>query len=219
MLKKLREIVKEHPFLKELSEDSEFINFDILNIYMYGSRVYGTHSEKSDYDYIMVTSTIITDGVTQFFKDNINVTIYNKHEFSKLIAEHEISILECIFLPNDMKYETIEFAFNLDRSKLREAISAKASNSWVKAKKKMTVEKDLDMYVGQKSLFHSLRILKFGTQLATIGKIKDYAEANWIWELIGDPNSLVETWEDFYLVWHRVYNMLKTEFKKVAPKV
>lgn len=226
MLKKLKEIVKDNPFLKELSEVSDFNNFDILNVYMYGSRVYGTHSEKSDYDYIMVTSSIITDGVTQFFKNNVNVTIYNQHEFAKLIIEHEISILECLFLPSDMKYETIDFEFKLDRNKLRESISAKASNSWVKAKKKMTVEKDLDMYVGQKSLFHSMRILNFGIQLAESGKIKYYDSGIWMWGAITATHknpltgtTLLETWEDYNTVWKRVYNLLKSDFKKVCPKV
>ena len=44
----------------------------------------------------------------------------------------------------------------------------------IKAKKKMIVEKDLDMRCGAKSLFPSIRIPMFAVQIAKHGKITQY---------------------------------------------
>ena len=99
-------------------------------------------------------------------------------------------------------------------SELRTTISEKASHSFVKAKKK--IDKEHDYYVGWKSLFHSLRILNFGIQVASKGKIYDYSAANPIWFEIRDAQRY--TWDYFKDKYQPVYNELATEFKKLAPK-
>lgn len=90
----------------------------------------------------------------------------------------------------------------------------KASHSFVKAKKK--IEKEKDYYIGWKSLFHSLRILTFGTQIAQMGKIENYGAANHIWfDILKDPHYEWAYYEDKY---KPIYNDLATTFRKVAPK-
>jgi len=185
---------------------SKYINI----VFPYGSRVYGTNSETSDYDYIIVSSI-------GYDPPKPNITYYSKKEFQDKINEHEISALECIFLPGEYYQEiSKQFTFELDLPKLRSSISSKASNSWVKAKKKFTIEKDKDIYIGKKSLFHSLRIIDFGIQIARYKKIVDYSCTNDIWFEIRDNPS--EDYNDYKTKYQPIYNSKMTEFRKLAPK-
>ena len=85
----------------------------------------------------------------------------------------------------------------------------------MKAKKKLIVEKDYDPYIGKKSLFHSLRIILFGIQIAQYGKIINYEEANIYYDIV--KSEIIE-WEYFKKKYQPIYNNLKTEFRKLAEK-
>ncbi|MGW8181205.1 MAG: hypothetical protein ACWGQW_20945, partial [bacterium] len=104
--------------------------------------------------------------------------------------------------------------FTLDLAKLRKSFSAKASNSWVKAKKKIEVHQEYRL--GRKSLFHCLRILEFGTQIAMRGRIVDYSAANLVWEKIQEQGF--ETWQEYKDYWQPIYNNARTAFRLLAPK-
>ena len=189
---------------------------DIWNAYPYGSRVYGNTTEHSDYDYIVVLGQLPNGTNDMTFGDNVNVVLHDINTFRQSLDDHSPSALECWFLPDDLKlkelYKPKDFKINL--SKLRDSFSAKASNSFVKAKKKFEVANEI--YIGKKSLFHSLRILKFGTMIATNGKIDDFSCMNQYWEdIYTDPTI---NWEDYKKKWQPIYNQFATEFRLVAPK-
>lgn len=189
---------------------------DILNIYPYGSRVYETTNTDSDFDYIIVSNATENPKV-QFEENNNNYTIYSSNEFQKQLLEHEISAMECIFLPNNLIIKNkISFDFKVNKHILRGSASKKASNSWVKCKKKLTVSKDYNPYVAKKSLYHSLRILIFAIQIAKFNKIVDYTEANDFYTKIFNKNS--NDWNDFKVTFQPIYNKLKSELKKHCPK-
>jgi predicted nucleotidyltransferase len=185
---------------------------DVLLI-PYGSRVYGTHKEDSDYDYMaIVPANRRANTGEEYVRNNVNIHIYNRYDFQKQLEQHKIHALEGYFMPGGLI--SGQFNLKLDVTKLRHELSAKASHSFVKAKKKIEVEKDY--YVGWKSLFHSLRILDFGLQMATKGKITDYGSANKFWFEIRDAQQY--NWEYFKQKYQPVYNELATEFRKAAPK-
>lgn len=190
-----------------------------LSIFLYGSRVYGTAKENSDKDFILIKE----DGEKEQYSHQMlfdvpyEWTVYSIADFQKLLDDHEISALECYFLPEEFRLkDNAIFSFTLDKAKLRHSLSKKSSNSWVKAKKKFEVEADRDIYVGKKSLFHSFRILDFGIQIATTGKISDYGSQNSLYKEIMRNTS--EIWEDYQFLYKEKYNQLSTLFKKVAPK-
>lgn len=164
----------------------------------YGSKVYHTTNPNSDIDWVYITEE-------KFDGDNV----YTHKEFQELLNNHNIMALECYFLtmfPKD------KFKFNLVLSKLRRSISATSSNSFVKAKKKINQG---DYYLGYKSLFHSLRILDFGYQIATTGTIYNYqSSSHHFWEIY---NSGETNWDYFKDKYQLVYNSLSTNFRKVAP--
>lgn len=188
----------------------------VLNIYLYGSRVYGTANNNSDYDYIVVVDNQNTLEKLALTKgENEDFSFYTKEQFQEQINLHEISVLECLFLPDDkVVKKTVDFPFTLELDKLRHAVSQKSSNSWVKAKKKFIVEEDYAPYIGQKSAWHSLRILDFGCQIAKSGKITNYQETNGLLPVILNLNS----WQDLDENLRAINRAKNTEFKKLAPK-
>ena len=209
-------------------------DYDLLSIFPYGSRVYGTNSDKSDYDYIAVfkDGTVKDDFSLEkyVFKDQIlstdnctdkfisyNIHTYNYSTFVKLIEKHKISALECIFLPKEkLLCDRKKFNFTLNITTLRSSISEKASHSWVKAKKKFEVEKDKNIYIAKKSLFHSFRIIDFGKQIAKNGQIADYSSMNNLWFDILNNES--EDWKDYFNLYKIKHNESLTEFREMAPK-
>ena len=106
--------------------------FDIaINIYHYGSYVYGTYVEGvSDKDYIIIVPD--TAKSEQFKYENIDYNIYTESEWINKMKNNDIECLECSFL--DKRYilkETKKFDLNVDKDLIRKNISSTASNSFV----------------------------------------------------------------------------------------
>lgn len=200
----------------EMFERGVIKSDDFLCVYPYGSKIYGCNLD-GDEDLVIIMNTEDKKHETQYSLGYRDMSFYAKNTFQEMLSNHDIVALECFFLSQDLKQKEIAtFNFELDLEKLRHSVSHVSSNSFVKAKKKLTVEKDFNPYIGRKSLFHSLRILMFGIQIAKFGKIIDYSEANYLWdEIINNPS---EKWEDYKIKYQPMYNQLKSEFKKIAPK-
>ena len=191
-------------------------------LFPYGSQVYGTASDKSDYDYLAVAlgraNTNIHTG-EEYRNGDTNIHLFTRNDWQHQLNDHKIHALESYFLPDHrLPDEDLacrkHFNFKLDLRKLRNELSEKASHSFVKAKKK--IEKEKDYYIGWKSLFHSLRILNFGHQIASQGKISDYGAANQYWfDILKNPQY---EWGYFEEKYKPIFNQLSTEFRKVAPK-
>ena len=189
-------------------------NDDIICIYQYGSRVYDNFHEYSDYDYIVITKNGY-ETLDQYSDKKININFFTDSKYQDKLDNHDVSALECFFLPEDKKLlETKKYKFILNVTKIRNNFSQKSSNSFVKAKKKMTIEKDYDLNIGRKSLFHSFRIIMFGIQICKHGKILDYTEANSLYREI----FIIYNWSELFATFKKRYNALCSEFRKIAPK-
>lgn len=187
---------------------------DIVAIYPYGSRVYGIAQKISDYDYIVITNNKKNN---QYSDNLININFYTPEEHQARLDDHEISALECHFLPKEQILfgSNKSFNFKLDTIKLRHSLCAKSSNSWVKAKKKLTVEKDLDLNLGRKSLFHAIRIIEYGIQITETGRIVDYGGSNLTFSEI----QYCYTWGELHMRYKKTYNKLLSKFRTLAPKI
>ena len=176
---------------------------NIINAYQYGSRVYGNHHDNSDYDFIFVVNKKEESLLIQW--KEIDANIYSKEEFVEQIKSHEISVLECLFLPEEKVIKSSQSFLNdfvLDKASLRNSVSQKASNSWVKGKKKFLIEKDFNPYIGKKSIWHSFRMLDFGTQIAKEGVIYDYSQSNHLYQDILNCT----TWEEIEKKYKQKFN-------------
>lgn len=193
-----------------------WIQNNILNKYPYGSRVYRSHTDDSDADLIIITDEY-------YDSQDIDIKIYTVNDFQAALDNHDISALECYFLPFQMVLkQEHEFTFTLDKIKLRSSISTIASNSFVKGKKKLTILGDYDKNLAIKSIFHSLRILDFGIQIATNGKIVNYSSSNWILEDLKQIVNGLENqsaWDAIGNKYKKEFNKLSTQFKSLCPKL
>lgn len=197
----------------------------VITMFYYGSSVYGTLTDKSDTDIVAIVDDEIdlsefTNGIWEYHLDNIDYQFINESTFIEMVKNHHIVALEMFWLPQDKiikgdvkKYEQY---FKLDKWKLRQVISGIASNAFAKAHKKMTVEKDYDLYRGQKSLFHSIRIMLFGIQIAKYGKIEDYQEANKYWKMIYAMKD--SPWQIYKETFKPIINTIRSELVVLCPK-
>lgn len=189
-------------------------NNDGYYLIPYGSRVYKTHEELSDFDFIAIikSTTRTVNGIEKTY-NKTNIHIYDKENFQTKLNEHKIFALESYFHHDQLIKD--EFEFKLDLNLLRKEISSVSSNSFVKAKKKIEVESDY--YIGWKSLFHSLRIIMFGIQIAETGKIYDFSQANNYW--LDIVREKCYGWKPLQEKYKPIKNELLTKFRKIAPKI
>jgi predicted nucleotidyltransferase len=180
----------------------------VINIYLFGSRIYQTNNNDSDYDILIVAKTPYEERELKV--DEYNIHILSKNRFIEGLKQNNIKNIECVFSP--IKVITDEIKYELNIKGLRHSISHTSSNSWVKAKKKIQIG---EYYIGVKSLFHSIRIPLFGKQLCEKGEIYDWCIANDIWR---ELNSREWKWEELNNDFHLLRNKILTEFRYVASE-
>ena len=175
--------------IKELEIEDE-----VLNIYPYGSQVYGTANVDSDHDYIIVMKSAFLDSGS--FKDNaisnedksIQGVLYSRGGFQDAINNYEIGALECIFLSEDQVIQR-KWPFKLNKlvhKDMSKNIIKKASSNYHIAKHQYA---DEDFERAKKGVFHALRILDFGIQIAEKGRIYDFSHANDMKKIIDQDDS------------------------------
>ena len=170
--------------LQEIKDLVGLPEWKILNIYMYGSRVYGTFNYDSDYDFLVIDNSLDRDREIKHGKYNIH--IHTPDKFQDDLWKYQMVNLECVFAPSFARIqETIEYkkAFGFEPIKFKKSIFKQSHNSWMKSKMKF---REMDIERATKSLFHSMRILMFGIQVISENSIFDFSEANYYWQEISD---------------------------------
>lgn len=191
----------------------------IKGMYTYGSANYGTLTEQSDYDFVVIVD-MKQNEYLQYESEDLDIHFISEDYYKQLLIDHDIMALECYYHKRPiLKYE-IDFKLNLVT--LRKKISAICNNSWVKAGKKMNLPEE-DDYTGLKSLFHSFRILSYGIQLARDGDIRFSncglvgTTDNFFRELKHQFN-LGKRWDYFKEKYKLEHNEMATQFRLLAPK-
>ncbi len=216
-------------------------NLNIHGIFSYGSSVY-ENKLPDDLDFIVVTDDPHQQETFTYNGEKIEVTFYSISEFKKDFDSMQIHALECFYLPlgfnliNDYNNQVMslfsglneakEYGFNQEQKQtLRQSISAISSNSFVKAKKKIIVEDDFCLNTSMKSLWHSLRIIDFGTQIAERGRINNFQSSNNLYldikndyDKFNDFENKELFWDFLFAKYKPVFNHAKTKFKTLCPK-
>lgn len=185
---------------------------DAINVYCFGSYVYGVATERSDHDYIAIMPNEYSELCEQVHFENSDFNLFSEDAWIDMCKRNCIETLECAFL--NKKYiikETKQYNVPLNYDFVRTVISSITSNSFVKAKKKLIVEKDYNPYSGKKSLWHCLRLLLFGIQIMDNDRIVDYTIANQYYEDIVRTECV--DWEYYRQKYKPIYNQLHSEFK------
>lgn len=185
---------------------------DAINVYCFGSQVYGVSTEKSDHDYIAIVPNDYEHYEEQIHFENEDFNLFFENEWIQMCKDNKIEPLECSFL--DAKYivkETKKFDIVIDYDAVRRTMSSISSNAYAKARKKLIIPKDFNPYCGKKSLWHCLRVLLFGIQLMNNDKIVDYTEANQYYDDI--VRNEINDWEYFRQKYKPIYNQIHSQFK------
>jgi predicted nucleotidyltransferase len=190
----------------------------VLNVYLFGSHVYGTNHENSDIDVILVAKTY-------FDSKDVNIHVYTQTQFQSLLDKGEIQMLECFFAPKAFVLkETVLFKIEFNKTfseNLRIAISTICSNSWVKGKKKLIIQGDYDLNLALKSVFHSLRILDYGIQISENQQIINFKSCNWILtelKKLALDYQYDALWNQIEIKFRKVFNDKSSKFKNLNPK-
>lgn len=188
----------------------------ILGIYLFGSRLYGTATENSDWDFVVINSA----GIDFLYEsDEIDIHYVALETYKNKLLQHDVQSLEIYYQNtqgNPIKEYDVEFT--LDLPTLRKSISSVCSNSFVKFKKKLTLDGE-DKYIGIKSLFHSIRIAELGTKIA-IGSKNILVTNTYLWERIKeDAEKYNYDWECLHTIYKPIFNEVMSEFRLIAPKI
>lgn len=195
-LNRIAKVVKKHPSM-------------IKGCYVFGSRVYQTNKEESDWDIILVVNNSVPE--VEYKDDLYNIHLITPDLFEKQLKDNHIRAIECVFAPEWAIIKPFEHNFSFKENSFRHNVSHIVSNSWVKCKKKL--EQD-DYYIGIKSLFHSLRIGMFATQFALDRKI-DFTQANYIWD---ELSSKKWTWDELDTKYKPLRNKILSDFRLTCSK-
>jgi len=192
-------------------------NPKVLNIYQWGSRVYGCYTAKSDYDYNIVVIDDFENFISSVENYDNHFNFYKLTEWEQMIIYNRIETLESIFAPKEFVVkETILFSLDINIIELRKSIGKVCSNAYDRCRKKLIIKKDFNPYIAKKSLWHCIRILMFGIQCARYGKIIDFTEANKYYnDIVLNENN---DWLYYKENWHLFCNNLRTEFRKYTEK-
>ena len=186
----------ELPFTKEEIITASGVHpLKVRNIYLYGSRVYGTAKPESDYDIIMIASHLLAHEEKRATVNGVllNIHIITPDKFTSDLKMPNIMNLECAFAPEWAKLqEKMTLSYKVEIKRLIKNNLAQSYSSWNGGKRKI---REYNIDKGIKSIFHSLRMLMFAAQIAEHGKIVDYSVANDLYSEITDSDEF--EWEYF----------------------
>lgn len=201
----------------------------VINLYNFGSHVYGTADAESDWDYVAVVEKIPACG-EHLESEDIDIHFFTPREFQHKLIMHDIKLMECYFNPPETKIVTQEFEFTLNKTLLRQEISSMMKNSWKKGQKKLTEPVEYDVRIALKSLFHSMKTCYYGIQIANVGHIEKFGEYNWT---LKEMQRLASNFGDLTIqsqresLWNQIetkfkqkhFNILRQHLKTLCPKV
>lgn len=186
---------------------------DVMNIYPYGSQVYGTATKESDHDYIIVYKrSILPSGA---FKDNaisskdrmIQGSCYSKGGFLDAINNYQISTLECIFLPEELVVKNM-FKFKLNKYVEKECMKKIITTASASAHSAKLAHRDDHIESSKKNMYHALRIIQFGMNVKDHQVIVDYGASN------ETKKNIYEDEEYDFNSWWKMFVELSNDLKK-----
>lgn len=190
---------------------------EFFALYAYGSRVYGNAQPRSDYDYVGIREGVDKGSIIQ---GKINVKLMSPEHFQSLLDEHRMTALECYFLPDRhiLKAPERPWHFSLDKRKLHDAVLARVNENWTRAEMRLrrSLEDRSEAERGKKCIYHSLRLLMFGMQIAELSTISNYGAANHIFEHVMTDPSI--DWEHYEKEWRLMKDAMLATFELLTAK-
>lgn len=166
-----------------LAETTRTSTNNIINVYRFGSFVYGTQNANSDIDYIMVLNNYRIP-YENFRLGNINIQIYTLAEYQKKINNNEFPLIETTFYPDEfIIQENYQITPALNASRISDSAIEQAYVDYNRAKRN-TISGEKSGYFVRKNLFHAFRKLVFAIELITKNTIEDFTIAMPYYDLV-----------------------------------
>jgi len=167
-----------------------------LGLYLYGSRLWGTASESSDYDFLVVLKKADNPCQT-FHTGNIDCLVFSQSEFEKKLAEHTfLCVLVAEWLPEEWIWKRKHpIKFKMDQTKLATSILEIVERDWnVAAKKRAKKMND----AASKVEMHAIRQLRVLLELLPdVSKKPNLANSVDVWQVI--KSDYEGSWSKQYL--------------------
>ncbi len=150
--------------IKTIASKLKINENEILNIYLLGSRLWGTAGPQSDWDFLIVLKSL-PSGKATTHNAEIDATLYSKEKFLENSKENSFLELLCRFLPQEYVWrESVDLKKEICviPKLLIKSVKEEADRDWNFAKKqieKQNIEK------GKKILIHLLRMLQITIQI------------------------------------------------------
>eukprot|EP01080_Neovahlkampfia_damariscottae_P006732 gene6732-10897_t len=205
--------------LKEIFTRTNFDQEEKYNIYLTGSRVYGTHSKTSDYDIYIITTDEYFQKLSKkkqneeeyecLYFDDININLYSKRNFEQKLKENWLQALMCFYSSKEnVLVKSFDFSFEILYRKLGKSVIGESGKHYEMARRKWDSE---NLYCCKKYLIHSFRDFMFGIQIAKKFKIENFQSANDLYKEVMEETK--KEWEFYDGKYHKIYEDLKVQFQ------
>ena len=149
-----------------------------LNVYLIGSRLWGTAGSQSDYDLLIVMDQWPPNKPETVHSGLFDAKVLSRQNFVAKLAQAEFEELKCCWLPpSHVLKETLQASTLLkevggvNKARLHAGITERTEKDLAKAAKFYEKGKKAE---GGKILVHTVRLHLLGAQMATAGMITDY---------------------------------------------
>jgi len=201
---------KEKILLLNILENMNISYENVLGLYTIGSNLYDSTDEYSDLDYVIIVKDNIQSK--QIESETLDLHIYNESYYKELISNCDDIALSCYF--QDYPIMKYEYKTEINFRKLRESLSRKSSNSYVKAKKKLLQN---DFRLAYKSMFHSFRLIEFGINIINKSKGVSTSVFYSYYDITYFENIFSRyDWEEIHKLLKPEYNSLKSDFRRLT---
>ena len=153
----------------------------IKKVCQFGSRVWGSLSNKSDWDFFVVIEDY--NGPVHLELDlslvdcDVDISAYSEEKWNELLAAHDMLVLVCDYLPPPFVWkDTCESRPKISLKTLVRGVSKEMSTCL--SLSNIHFVKNGDKRTGIKNFVHATRYLAFGTQLATQGRLTNLGASN-----------------------------------------
>jgi hypothetical protein len=194
--------------VKALQLDSE----KIQAIYQFGSRLYQSHTENSDYDLFIIYDDSV-DSIIESTEYNISGHLLCVKKFKESLDSHNAVITpmlwidkQFIIFENDELFN-IRKSFMIDLKKLERGYLREENICLLKSKRLYSSDKKKSL----KNLVHGIRYLMFALQISKNGKIDDYTVANSYYQKM--ISLEFDSWQEYMNEFKEFYDNLHEELK------
>lgn len=212
---------------------------ELLNLYLFGSRLCGVEKPDSDYDFLgicqgkyfyayrLYETTVPAEESPTGEELSVSINLQHTTYFDETLKDAFINSVMLLYLPSDFVFKehyNIRSAYTLHYPNLRQSIQMDSTHNAAKAKR---LWRELDFYTAKKNVLHGIRYLRYAIEVLETGAITDFTAGNEYfndimnWEEPSGENSeskKFELWRALEAKYSPLYTELTTYVREFCQK-